>query len=127
MPRPAIARSTTLGEFLVQQRKEQAYSIASLAKKAGVSASSLSELERGNRQLTPRMAGKLAGPLGLTRNALFIKANLTPEFDWGKALAGERRILDLSVTEEEEHQIRQYLNFLRLEKLVSKRKQVVRS
>ena len=120
--RPESIRSSPLGIYLARRRKELDYSVKGLAERAQVSASGVSDLELDNRQLTGKMARKLAGPLGVTPNELLIRASLTPELPWGQALPStEERLIELQiqVTVEEERQIRQYLDFIRFRGWVS--------
>ena len=87
MSRPAKERPPGFGRYLWEQRLRSNYSAKALATLAGVAASGVTDLELGKRKLTPRMAHKLAGPLGLTMNSLLLAAGLTPELDWARAYA----------------------------------------
>ena len=113
--RPEKARTSPFGVYLWQQRKELGYSVTKLAEKAGISASSVTDLELGRRRLTGPMARKLAGPLDLRPNELLIRANVTPEFPWAQLLPSTETLskVTVSVTEEEKKRIREYLHFLR--------------
>ncbi len=123
MGRTPKIRTSSLGLFVSQLRAKLGYSVTSLADAAGVSASTVSDLERGERQLKGKIARKLAGPLGVTPNELLIAAGLTPEFSWEKTIAatGEPiQELKLIVSAEEGLKIREYLGFLRFQSFSSK-------
>ena len=120
--RPEKPRTSSFGLYLWERRRYQGYTVTGLAQMAGVSPSTVSDLEQGKRRLTGGMARRLAGPLDLTPNELLVRANVTPEFPWGQTLqtpTEQLRDLVLFVTEEEQRRIQDYLDFLRFRDLVS--------
>ena len=105
MGRHTKKRSCPFGLYLERQRQKNNFSVAELAKLAGVAPSGITDLELDRRKLTPKMAFRLAGPLGLTVNSLLLAAGLTPELDWAQAYAApeqaQPRALLLSPAERE--------------------------
>ncbi len=120
--RPEHPRTTEFGNWLCTVRTDCGETVVSLAKKAGVAASSVSDVERGKRNLTIRMARRLAGPLGLHANELLVRGRAQPEFSWEKAVApppGKLKDLQMKVTPDEQRKLAEYLEFLRLKRSMS--------
>ena len=116
--RPTHIRPIGFGSSLANIRESQGYSVSSLAEAAGVAPSSVSDLEREKRKITGKMARRLAGPLGVTPNALLIMASWTPELPWHRALPSTEeasRRVSFVVTSSEEPKLKEYLAFLRFE------------
>ena len=120
--RPEKPRVSPLGRYLANRRQELGYSVTDLGVMAQVPPSGVSDLELGKRPLTGPMARKLAGPLGVTPNELFMRASITLELPWDMALPSdtEQNInLELNVTDQEAHEVREYLRFVRFRRWFS--------
>ena len=61
------------GQALRKLRKEAKYRQAQLAKRAGISAAYISQLETGKKKPTDRVITKLSGALDIAENHLLIK------------------------------------------------------
>ena len=115
-------RASPLSQYLANRRQELGYSVTGLGVMAQVPPSGVSDLELGKRRLTGRMARKLAGPLGVTPNELLMRASGKLELPWDMALPSdtEQSInLELNVTDEEAHEVKEYLRFVRFRKWFS--------
>ena len=88
-----------------------------LADEAGVSDRTVFKAEvEPNARLRHSTLEKIAKPLGLHPNGLFIRANLTPYLSasglTGERSAHERKERAFNVTDEEYDHLERYLNFL---------------
>ena len=94
-----------LGKIIKQQRLLETLTLKELATMAGISASHLGRIERGERYPSARILRKIAKPLGFDLNELLIMAGyLSPE--------------PSSFSEDERNKLRAELNML-LERVVS--------
>jgi len=112
--RPKV-RTTRFGRFLSEQRAQNNYSVSELALRAKVSASSITDLELGRRQLTSRMGRRLAGPLEIEPNTLLRAAGPAVEFDWKEALAppDEAKPRELFLSPAERALVDAFVDFIR--------------
>ena len=67
-------QKNTIGEVIQQQRKSIPMTAQKLGRIAGVSASYISRIERGERFPSGRILQKIAGPLGFEERELFTLA-----------------------------------------------------
>lgn len=63
-----------VGKYILRLLKEQKKSLRWLARESGVSNSYLSQLTRGMFKATPEVLIKVAPPLGLTVEEIFVEA-----------------------------------------------------
>jgi len=65
-------KQTLFGQELKKLRKEAGYTQEELGKRAGISASYVSQLETGNKEPTDKVITKLSGPLDIPENHLLL-------------------------------------------------------
>ncbi len=76
-----MGSAATGGARVAQLRKTRGISQVALARRAGISAGSLSKIEIGDRVLIPGIAAALAGALQMSLGALYGQAEITPDQD----------------------------------------------
>ncbi len=76
-----MGSAATGGARVAQLRKARGISQAALARRAGISAGSLSKIEIGDRVLAPGIAAALAGALQMSLGALYGQAEISADQD----------------------------------------------
>jgi transcriptional regulator with XRE-family HTH domain len=99
------------GQELRRLRKEAKYTQAKLAKRAGISASYISQLETGDKEPTDRVITKLSGPLDVPENHLLITVGKI-KMDLAGTLATERREAPEVLNSLSDEQFRELLTYL---------------
>lgn len=120
--RRQLQRKNELGIYLAGLRQELNETVTSLADKAQISPSSLSDIELGKRKARPETLRKLSGPLGIDPNQLFIRAYLTQELRPTLVISSVQEELvtfNLRVTREERQRLEEYLEFLRFRRIMN--------
>ena len=115
--RPTKPRTSELGCYIEELRREYSWSLSYLAHKTGVSYKNLSKLELA--RTTPRRPDillKVAKAFNIHPDRLLVRASLTPMLrpPVGEvSSASPRRLLTLLVNDDERRRLEDYLQFLR--------------
>jgi len=104
---------TEFGRELRRLRRQgkTKYSLAQLARLAGVTASYISQLETGDRSPTPRVIRRLSRHLGVAPNHLLSKIGMV-EMDLAGTLASNREHLNSIVPDMTNEQLEELANYL---------------
>lgn len=116
-------KQNLFGQELRKLRKEATYTQDELAKRAGISASYISQLETGRKDPTERVITKLIGPLDIPENHLLITVGKI-KMDLAGTLATERKdapeILG-SLSDQEWEELLTYLAYIKVKASIHKK------
>lgn len=87
------------GEKIRELREERGYSLADLARKAGISVSYLSEIERGTKKPSLKVIDKLARTMNINKSLIIDVEQGTAEISLGDKLRIMRENKGMSLTE----------------------------
>ena len=99
------------GQALRKLRREAKYRQAQLAKRAGISAAYISQLETGKKKPTDRVIAKLSGALDIPENRLFIKMGKL-KMDLAATLSTDRKEAPEILTSLSDEQWEELLTYL---------------
>ena len=116
--RPTSARTSELGRYIAELRRERGWSVQDLAREANVPYKRLSKLEVETRSVRrPEILLSVARALGVHPNQLLVRAVLTPILSPPPAThaspSEDRKSATFHVTRKEQSQLVHYLQFLR--------------
>ncbi len=109
-------KQTLFGQELWKLRKEARYTQDQLAKRAGISASYISQLETGTKDPTDRVITKLSGPLNVPENRLLITVGKIKMDLAGTLATGRQEVPELltNLSDEEWEELLTYLAYMKV-------------